>query len=435
LPTRLERHQFLTGGGVIPAMTAGRSTRRSFLARSAATGVAVGAGGFAMPYGSAGRRALASSGGGTWLPGDLHTHSVYSHDVYGGPTDDNTGTDEAYTLGLPVTGKFAEGRERGLRFMAVTDHNDVRSVPELGGASGSLIAIPAYEHSIRGHAQMLGATHLYDAGDQAADRINAMAGALRAAGGVFQANHPAYKLALDAEFHPCSNAGCADCRAINWTYGFDVPPDTIEVWNPSVARSDVSETYWECWLDRGARIGGTGGSDSHWLSLHAIAGPGQPTTWVYAGEATPAGVLQGLREGRTTVSGQSPELGGARLLLSAPREGMIGDTVAPGTKMRVTAPGLQVPAVVRVRANGHQVLERELEPGGAVTFRAPREAGWLRAILLARASLPVSTTTELGDPTPQRDGMPLLALSSPMYLARPQLARPPSRAASTQRYA
>src|SRR3954469_15120302 len=280
------------------------------------------------------------------------------------------------------------------------------------------MAIPAYEHSIQGHAQMLGATRLYDAGDQAADAINAMADSLRATGGVFQANHPAYKVALDAEFHACSNAGCADCRSINWTYAFDVRPDTIEVWNPSVARSDVSETYWECWLDRGERIGGTGGSDSHWLSLHAIAGPGQPTTWVYAREASAAGVLQGLREGRTTISGQPPELGGPRLLLDAPREGRVGDAVRPGTRLRVRAPGLAAPAVLRTRANGHQVLERERDPGQQVVFRAPRESGWVRAVLLAKAQSPVNTTTELGDRTPQGAGMPMLALPPPMSLPR-----------------
>ena len=397
-------------------------TRRRFISRSASVGGALAAGSLFQPYAATMGRAAQPRARGVWLPGDLHTHSTYSHDVYGGPTDDNTGPDEAYTLGLPVAGKFAEGGKRGLRFMAVTDHNDVRSVPELASASGGVIAIPAYEHSIKGHAQMLGATKLYPAGDQAADAINAMANALRASGGVFQANHPAYKVALDAEFHACDNAGCADCRAIHWTYGFDVRPDTIEVWNPSVARSDVSETYWECWLDRGERVGGTGGSDSHWLSLHGIAGPGQPTTWVYAREASLAGVLQGLREGRTTVSGQPPGLGGPRLLLSAPREGMIGDTVAPGTKLRVTAPGLKVPAVVRIRANGHQVLEQELDPGGTVTLKAPREAGWVRTILLAKQKLATSTTTELGDATPTRDGLPLLALSSPMYLRQPALA-------------
>jgi hypothetical protein len=398
------------------SMAATRQTRRTFIRRGATAGAAVAGSSLWLPR-AVGKPAPSR---GVWLPGDLHTHSTYSHDVYGGPTDDNTGPDEAYTLGLPVAGKFLEGRERGLRYMAVSDHNDVRSVPELASASQGLIAIPAYEHSLKGHAQMLGATKMFDAGDQAADAVNAIADKLRAAGGVFQANHPAYRVASDADFHACGSGGCSDCQSINWTYGFDVRPDTIEVWNPSVVRSDISETYWECWLDRGARIGGTGGSDSHWLSLHAIAGPGQPTTWVYAPEASVAGVLQGLREGRTSVSGQPPELNGARLLLEAPRDGRIGDTVAPGTRLRVTAPRLAVPGVVRVRANGQQILEQEIEPGGEVSFRAPREAGWVRAILLARAALPVDlAVADVGDATPQRDGMPMLALTSPIYLRRP----------------
>jgi hypothetical protein len=393
-------------------------TRRMLLQRAALAAAAASAATLPRVTGAVGAPP-AGVGRGVWLPGDLHTHSWYSHDVYGGPTDDNTGPDEAYTLGLPVAGKFVEARERRLRYLAVSDHNDVRSVADLPKAAGGLIAIPAYEHSLRGHAQFLGATKLYDAGDQAADAVNRMATELRAAGGVFQANHPAYKLGLTDEFHGCDAGGCDDCRSINWSYGFDVRPDTVEVWNPSVARSDVSERYWECWLDRGEQIGATGGSDSHWLSLHAIAGPGQPTTWVYAPEASTAGVLAGLRAGRTSVTGQPPELGGPLLLLEAPGEAMVGDTVAPGTTLRVTAKGLRMPAVLRIRANGAQVIEEKLLPGQSYTFRAPSEAGWVRAILLSPVALPVSTAVDLGDATPQRDGMPMLALTSPIYVRQP----------------
>src|SRR4051794_40858630 len=131
---------------------AARSTRRSFIRTGAVTGAALASSSLWLPGASAGRPR-----GGVWLPGDLHTHSTYSHDVYGGPTDDNTGPDESYTLGLPVAGKFLEGRERGLRVMAGSHHDDVRSIAGLGSASQGLIAIPAYETSIKGHAQMLGA--------------------------------------------------------------------------------------------------------------------------------------------------------------------------------------------------------------------------------------------------------------------------------------
>lgn len=407
-------------------------TRREILRRAGIAGGAVAAGGLLVPSLGHARTLRAASGSGTWLPGDLHTHSTYSHDVYGGPTDANTGPDELYTAGLPVAGKFLEGRARGLRFLAVSDHDDVRSLPELTSASGDVIAIPAYETSIEGHAQMLGARREYAKGDRAADAINAMAGELRTDGGVFQANHPAYRLDGSAELPSCSpTGGCADCRGIHWKYGFDVRPDTIEVWNPSVVRSDISETYWECWLDRGERVAGTGGSDSHWASLHAVAGPGQPTTWVYAREASTAGILEGLREGRTVVSGQPPSLGGAQVMLEAPGEGIVGDTVAPGTPMRVSAPGLASPGVVRLRSNGRQILEEEIAPGETIDFRAPADAGWVRAVLLARPALPVSGSTPVGDATPSRDGMLMLALSSPMYLRRPDQGSrlPGSRAA------
>ena len=400
-----------------------RLTRRRLLQRGAAV-AATGTLGSLLPTAPAlSARRRAGDGAGVWIAGDLHVHSTYSHDVYGGPSDDNTGPEEFYTAGLPVAGKFAEARARGLGYLAITDHNDVRSVADLRGAAGGLIALPGYEHSIRGHAQMLGTSGLLDPGDEAADAVNAMAGELRAGGGVFQSNHPAYRLALDEDFDGCSSGGCDECRNLHWTYGFDVKPDTVEVWNPTVARSDASELYWECWLDRGERVAATGGSDSHWTSLHAVAGPGQPTTWVRADDATPAGVLDGLRRGRTTISGQPPGLGGPQLLLDAPREATLGDAVAPGARLRVRAPGLQVPAVLRVRANRAQILEVPFDPGDVVRFRAPREAGWVRAILLARAALPVSTAVELGDATPQRDGMPMLALTSPIYLRRPRTAR------------
>ena len=47
-----------------------------------------------------------------WVAGDLHVHTTYSHDSYGGPGDDNTGPDEAYTLGHSVASQFALGRAR-----------------------------------------------------------------------------------------------------------------------------------------------------------------------------------------------------------------------------------------------------------------------------------------------------------------------------------
>src|SRR5215213_11185162 len=76
---------------------------------------------------------------GEWLAGDLHVHTTYSHDSYGGPTDDNTGPEELNTFGFPVTGDFGLAATRGLDFLAITDHMDVRSQGDPGfGAFGVL---------------------------------------------------------------------------------------------------------------------------------------------------------------------------------------------------------------------------------------------------------------------------------------------------------
>ena len=124
----------------------------------------------------------------------------------------------------------------------------------------------------------------------------------------------------------------------DWTYLYDVQPDTVEVWNisrlyqpplPSGSNNDDAIRYWEGWLDRGAKVAATGGSDSHWRSTFAAQGVGQPTTWVFARERTAAGVLEGLRAGHTFISHQPPNLGGPLLFLEGDGK-MVGDEVAPG---------------------------------------------------------------------------------------------------------
>ena len=129
---------------------------------------------------------------GEWLAGDLHVHTTYSHDSYGGPGDDNTGHEEAYVFGFPVMGDFALAAERGLDFLAITDHNDVRSQSDPGFGAFGVIGVPGYENSLSGHAQMLGASRLLPkpADTRSAADVQAHADALRAEGGVFQINHP-----------------------------------------------------------------------------------------------------------------------------------------------------------------------------------------------------------------------------------------------------
>ena len=289
---------------------------------------------------------------GEWLAGDLHVHTTYSHDSYGGPADDNTGLEDANTFGFTVGEEFQLAASRGLHYLAITDHNDVRSQIDPGFGTAGVMGVPGYENSLKTHAQMLGATRLYDNGDKELPAVLALADALHADGGVFQVNHPA---------------------SPDWVYGYDVPADTSEVWNlpwyyqppfPVAADNDKQLRFWQLWLDRGAKVAATGGSDSHWVATAAAQGVGQPTTWVYADEATPAGVLAGLRAGHTFISHQPPAYAGPQTFLEADANGdgeyesMVGDTVPPGTRAARPRPR----RARRLRQDRHRRRRRGIPP-------------------------------------------------------------------------
>ncbi|HYO61836.1 MAG TPA: CehA/McbA family metallohydrolase [Actinomycetota bacterium] len=360
-----------------------------------------------------------------WLAGDLHVHTTFSHDSYGGPADDNTGPEEAYTLGHPVTSQFAVAAGRGLDFVAITDHNDVRSQSDPGFGSGGVIGVPGYEASYRGHAQMLGAQRVYEGPDATAADVQALADALRADGGVFQINHPA--------------EGSTDYpHDRDWSYGHAFVPDTVEVWNisrlwqppaPSGSSNDDAIRFWEGFLDAGHRVAATGGSDNHYLATTPIQGVGQPTTWVCAESASVAGVLGGLRAGRTFVSHQPPAHGGPRIFVEgdADRDGvfesMAGDEVPTGSPLRVRvegAPGslLQVfgtggkPIGEPVPVTGAE-FTHEMTPGPAVT--------WVRAEVyepdFGAERAAVCDGFFGGETTYCRNDLAVLAMTSAIFLA------------------
>ncbi len=388
---------------------------------------------------------VAATGGvgvaGEWLAGDLHVHTCYSHDAYCGPDDENSpaadvenGDYNFYTLSGDVDERFTEAAVRGLDYLAVTDHSDVRSVTDPGFGAHGVLPIPGYENSLSGHAQMLGARTLYPHGDGAA-AISSLAAALRADGGVFQINHPA-----DGVTEPLASCSAEELSRLDWGYGTQVVPDTIEVWNighqlqppaPAGNSNDDSERFWECFLDAGYHVGATGGSDTHWLSTNAVQGVGNPTTWVFANDRSEAGVLRALREGRTSVSMLPPLEGGAPLLLEGDADGngvyeaMVGDSVPPGTPMRVRSASASAVGLVQVRANGETIVDgTPLAPGAAVTFDAPDAEGWVRAslqVLTAPAELDPACDLFTGTPVATsycRNQLVVAGLTSPVYVER-----------------
>ena len=366
--------------------------------------------------------APAHAADGEWLAGDLHVHTTYSHDSYGGPSDDNTGPEEFYTLGWSVEEQFTHASTRGLDYLAITDHNDIRSQADAGFGTGGVIPLPGYENSLEGHAQMLGATKIYDNGDKSAAAVQAVADALRADGGVFQVNHPA-------------NGSTDFPNDADWAYLYDVQPDTVEVWNisrlyqpplPSGSNNDDAIRYWEGWLDRGAKVAATGGSDNHWRSTFAAQGVGQPTTWVFARERTTTGVLEGLRAGHTFVSHQPPNLGGPRLFLEGDGK-IVGDEVAPGTPLKVRVEN-GTGTFLRIIATGSEPLGEPVLVTGPTfehEFDAPAEAGWVRAELFSPdLAAERQAACDSPDTTYCRNMLGVTAMTSAMYVRVPVAPTP-----------
>jgi hypothetical protein len=326
-------------------------TGRGISRRRLLQGAAAAAGGLAAwPSLPAWARPRAPRG--AWLAGDLHTHTVLSHDVWGGPGDDNTGFEEAYTLGWSPGEQIALAESRGLDFLAITDHNRVDALHAPDYRSDRLVLVPGYEHSLSGghsnvfvpdRASLTNVVRDADGstsfpGDDGAARF---LDAVRARGGIATVNHPFYGNPEQGE-------------ELAWGYGPEVSArfDAVEVWNIGwPARHDVlpfadSDNYlslpwWEREILSRRRVGAVGGSDSHWRSTSSLNGPGQPTTWVYARQRSPAGVLEAIRAGRTFIAAEPPGMAGPRLLLAARESGrggrwaIVGDAVRARRQLEV----------------------------------------------------------------------------------------------------
>ena len=321
---------------------------------------------------------------GIWLAGDFHCHSVYSHDVWGGPSDDNTGYDEFYTHGFTVPEQILLAESRGLTFLAITDHNRVKSVHDPGYESESLVLVPGYEHSLSG-----GHAGVFVPSVPALDSLFALTGEGDGDGRGFAGDaihefftHVADHGGISVVNHPFANGsrdGMDWTRTIEHSHGFNA----IEAWNSAWANrgevmpqvetdSDLAVQWWEQHFAR--THGLVGGSDNHWKTLTAVAGIGQPTTWVYARNKSAEAVIEGVAKGRTFVSAQPPSMGGAQAFLTANGVGaapeMVGGKVPAGRPLQVrvgvkNAPG----SVVRIISNG-MVLgsARILAPEDEVAF-------------------------------------------------------------------
>jgi hypothetical protein len=270
------------------------------------------------------RRPLPAGAGLTWLAGDLHAHTVHSDGV------------------MSVAELAAYAVERGLDFVAVTDHNTVSHHGLLGPASAryGVTLLPGQEVTTElGHAGVLGDTGWIDFREPASSWL----AAAEAGGGLMSVNHP---FAGD----------------VSWVHPMPRRPPLLEVWHWSWL--DPSWTtplsWWQAWDPAAIPVGG-----SDWHRPGSDAPLGTPTTWVSCADASVAGVLEGLRAGRVAISASRD---GAVLvrdgdcLVAVGADGLV--LAGPGGPSRRRSGA-------RARVPGAPGYHRLLTPAGATVALSP----------------------------------------------------------------
>ena len=213
------------------------------------------------PAGRPARRALPAPDGLGWLAGDLHAHTVHSDGV------------------MSVAELAVHAVDRGLDFVAVSDHNTVSQHACLGPLSAryGVTLLPGQEvTTTQGHAGVLGDTGWIDFREPAAAWLTAA----ESAGGLMSVNHPF--------------GGAA-----SWLHPMPRRPPLLEVWHWSWL--DLTWTtplsWWQAWDPGAIPVGG-----SDWHRPGSDAPLGTPTTWVLAADPGVDGILAGLRAGRVAIS-------------------------------------------------------------------------------------------------------------------------------------
>jgi hypothetical protein len=209
------------------------------------------------------RRELPAEPGRRWRAGDLHTHTVHSDG------------------GLTVPELAVLAVERGLDFLAVTDHNTVSHHAELAGAArqyGITLLAGQEVTTEGGHAGALGDVGWIDFRREPDEWLDAT----QVRGGLLSINHPF--------------AG-----PVSWTRPMRRRPPLAEVWHWSWfdKRWTLPFGWWLAWDATAIPVGG-----SDWHRPGSDAPPGCPTTWVECAGPDPVDVLAGLRAGRVAISAE-----------------------------------------------------------------------------------------------------------------------------------
>ncbi|MEM4019227.1 MAG: CehA/McbA family metallohydrolase [Thermofilaceae archaeon] len=255
-----------------------------------------------------------------WVKGDFHVHSVHS--------DGDSTLEEV----------AERARERGLDFVAVTDHNTHSHIAQMGsGWVGGVLLVRGVElTTYRGHLNVYGFLSTPEFRIRSYKDLLRVVEQLRGRGALISVNHPK-PLGPDWEWGSIGFAHFVEVYHSVW--GFN---------------NYISLKKWDEELRRGLKLGLVGGSDVHKLKSDAgVSRIGSPTTWLHVDELSEKGVLEALLRQRVFVS-EDPS--GPRVMLQLQH----GQTLY---QLGDSAPAARSFAIVRVE-RGEGRLARLVSDSG-----------------------------------------------------------------------
>jgi hypothetical protein len=286
-----------------------------------------------------------------WYPGDLQSHTHHS-DAKGSLAD-----------------LVSAARHRGLRFLAVTDHNTVSHHRHLAVASTpELFLLPGEEVTTdHGHANVWGARGWVDFRMTGAGHVDTVVRRAHELGGLISVNHP-------------KAGGPA------WRYHVPEGVDCLEAWQaPWPAGNEESLGLYDDLLRQGRRLVLVGGSDRHqpgWPDPDPQElQVGSPTTWLWLDKLSIPTCLAALASGRVFVS-ESPAgprleltvdgvtMGGTLEVRGGARQdaGTAEIRVESADPIRLRLVGAEGEIYTRNLAAGRSELELRLDLGAAAPF-------------------------------------------------------------------
>jgi predicted metal-dependent phosphoesterase TrpH len=251
-----------------------------------------------------------------WYQGDLHSHTGHS-DGYGCQNE------QGERAPCQVYQNIEVARDRGLDFVAVTDHNTTSHHDEIVAHQylhDNMLPIKGQEvTTFYGHTNVFGTSEVVDFTKPKDELFTSIAEKVSKMDGIMSLNHPDRKTG-------------DECTGCGWSMpntDYD-KVDAVEVVNGTdVESSTAGKWFWYDRLNEGYRITGIAGSDDH--SGGTGSNPiGTPTTVIYAEELSTEGLFEGIRSGHAFIKTKGPD--GPDVILSAADQE--GNQYLMGTKFR-----------------------------------------------------------------------------------------------------